>query len=112
MIRTGFETRGLDPEKAIDALNASVPLGRIAEPEDIADVVVFLASDQARYLCGTLIEANGGKPVQRRTGREKSPWLLVGAAALVPQLHENSQIGAPRFSRHSGERTRPMKAFR
>ena len=48
MIRTGFETRGLDPDKAIDALNASVPLGRIAEPEDIADVVAFLASDQAR----------------------------------------------------------------
>ncbi len=64
MIRTGFETRGLDPDKAIDELNASVPLGRIAEPEDIADVVAFLASDQARYLCGALIEANGGKPVQ------------------------------------------------
>lgn len=64
MIRTGFETRGLDPERAIEDLNASVPLGRIAEPEDIADVVVFLASDQARYLCGALIEANGGKSVQ------------------------------------------------
>ena len=64
MIRTGFETRGLDPDKAIDDLNASVPLGRIAEPEDIADVVVFLASNQARYLCGALVEANGGKSVQ------------------------------------------------
>ncbi len=64
MIRTGFATRGLGPDKAIDALNASVPLGRIAEPEDIADVIVFLASDKARYLCGALIEVNGGKPVQ------------------------------------------------
>ena len=64
MIRTGFVTRGLDPDNAIADLNASVPLGRIAEPEDIADVVLFLASDQARYLCGALIEANGGKPVQ------------------------------------------------
>lgn len=64
MIRTGFETRGLDPDRGIDELNASVPLGRIAEPEDIADIVVFLASDQARYLCGALIEANGGKSVQ------------------------------------------------
>ncbi len=64
MIRTGFATRGLDPDTAVEALNASVPLGRIAEPEDIADVVVFLASDQSRYLCGTLIEANGGKSVQ------------------------------------------------
>ena len=64
MIRTGFEMRGLDPDKAIEALNASVPLGRIAEPEDIADVVVFLASDQSRYMCGALVEVNGGKPVQ------------------------------------------------
>ena len=64
MLRTGFAVRGLDPETAIADLNGSVPLGRIAEPEDIADVVVFLASDQARYLCGALIEANGGKPVK------------------------------------------------
>jgi len=64
MIRTGFAVRGLDPDSAIDELNATVPLGRIAEPEDIADVVVFLASDQSRYLCGALIEANGGKSVQ------------------------------------------------
>jgi len=64
MLRSGFNARGLDPNEAIEALDASVPLGRIAEPEDIADVIVFLASDQARYLCGALIEANGGKPVQ------------------------------------------------
>ena len=55
--------RVIDPDKAIDELNASVPLGRIAEPEDIADVVAFLASDQARYMCGALVEVNGGKPV-------------------------------------------------
>ena len=63
MIRTGFETRGLDPAGGIADLNASVPLGRIAEPEDIADVVTFLASDAARYICGALVEVNGGKPV-------------------------------------------------
>lgn len=63
MIRTGFEIRGLDADKAIDALNSSVPLGRIAEPEDIADVVAFLASDAARYMCGAVLEVNGGKPV-------------------------------------------------
>ena len=63
MIRTGFAIRGLDPDKAIDELNATVPLGRIAEPEDIADVIAFLASDDARYMCGVLLEVNGGKPV-------------------------------------------------
>lgn len=63
MLRTGFAIRGLDPDKAVEALNDSVPLGRIAEPEDIVDVITFLASDAARYVCGALIEVNGGKPV-------------------------------------------------
>ena len=63
MIRSGFSIRGLDPDKAIEELNETVPLGRIAEPEDISDVILFLASDEARYMCGSLVEVNGGKPV-------------------------------------------------
>jgi NAD(P)-dependent dehydrogenase (short-subunit alcohol dehydrogenase family) len=63
MLRSGFEKRGFDPDKAVVELGKTVPLGRIAEPEDIADVVLFLASDAARYMCGTLVEVNGGKPV-------------------------------------------------
>ena len=63
MIRSGFSIRGLNPEKAIKELNESVPLGRIAEPDDISDVILFLASDEARYMCGSLVEVNGGKPV-------------------------------------------------
>ena len=64
MLRSGFAIRGLDPDDAVAQLNETVPLGRIAEPEDIADVIVFLASDQARYICGALVAVNGGKPVQ------------------------------------------------
>ena len=63
MLRTGFAARGLDPDKAIEQLNATVPLGRVAEPEDIADVIAFLASDDARYIAGALIEVTGAKPV-------------------------------------------------
>lgn len=63
MLRTGFARRGFDPDTAVAELGRTVPLGRIAEPEDIADVVVFLASDGARYMCGSLVEVNGGKPV-------------------------------------------------
>lgn len=63
MLRTGFAKRGFDPDTAVAELGKTVPLGRIAEPEDIADVVVFLASDSARYMCGSLVEVNGGKPV-------------------------------------------------
>lgn len=63
MLRTGFIKRGFDPDTAVAELGKTVPLGRIAEPEDIADVVLFLASDAARYLCGSLVEVNGGKAV-------------------------------------------------
>lgn len=63
MLRSGFAKRGFDPDTAVAELGRTVPLGRIAEPEDIADVVLFLASDAARYMCGSLIEVNGGKPV-------------------------------------------------
>ncbi|MFA3917397.1 SDR family NAD(P)-dependent oxidoreductase [Ruegeria hyattellae] len=63
MLRSGFEKRGFEPDKALAELAESVPLGRIAEPDDIADVILFLASDAARYVCGALVEVNGGKPV-------------------------------------------------
>ena len=63
MLRSGFAKRGFDPDVAVAELGKTVPLGRIAEPEDIADVVLFLVSEQARYICGSLIEVNGGKPV-------------------------------------------------
>lgn len=64
MLRTGFVKRGFDPDTAVAELGKTVPLGRIAEPEDIADVILFLASDAARYMCGAVVEVNGGKPVK------------------------------------------------
>lgn len=63
MLRSGFAARGLDPETAIAALDASVPLGRIAQPAEIAEVVAFLASDAASHVAGALVEASGAKPV-------------------------------------------------
>lgn len=63
MLRSGFEMRGFDPASAVAELGKTVPLGRIAAPEDIADVVGFLASDDSRYVCGACLEVNGAKPV-------------------------------------------------
>ena len=63
MLRSGFAARGLDPDQAVATLERTVPIGRIAQPEEIADVILFLLSDQARYICGSLVEVNGGKPV-------------------------------------------------
>ncbi len=63
MLRTGFEIRGYDPDTAIDELNQTVPIGRIAEPVEIARSIAYLASDDASYVCGSLLEVNGSKPV-------------------------------------------------
>lgn len=63
MLRSGFLRRGIDPDNAIAELGKTVPLGHVAEPEEIADVIAFLASDDARYVCGTTVEVSGAKPV-------------------------------------------------
>ena len=63
MLRSGFMRRGIDPDNAIEELAKTVPLGRVAEPEEIADVIAFLASHDARYVCGEVIEVSGAKPV-------------------------------------------------
>jgi NAD(P)-dependent dehydrogenase (short-subunit alcohol dehydrogenase family) len=54
------ELRGMTPQAVREEYVALTPLGRIEEPEDIADVVVFLASDLARFLTGESINATGG----------------------------------------------------
>jgi NAD(P)-dependent dehydrogenase (short-subunit alcohol dehydrogenase family) len=42
-------------------LAAGVPLKRVGRPEEIADVIVFAASDKASFLTGQVIAVNGGK---------------------------------------------------
>lgn len=46
--------------EVVKRVSAGIPLGRVGEPEEIADVVVFLASDAARYMTGSTIVVDGG----------------------------------------------------
>lgn len=54
-IQTGYITPELEAEIARDA-----PLRRVGRPEDVADVIVFLASEQAHWLTGQLLYVGGG----------------------------------------------------
>ncbi len=51
------------PEKVIHEMTERVPLKRLGQPEDIANVYAFLASDEASYINGTVIEVAGGLTV-------------------------------------------------
>ena len=47
-------------EEQIARASARVPLGAMAQPDEIADVAVFLCSDAARHVTGQTIQVNGG----------------------------------------------------
>jgi len=47
-------------EDELAEMARAVPLGRMAQPDDIASVAVFLASDEARYVTGQTVHVNGG----------------------------------------------------
>jgi 3-oxoacyl-[acyl-carrier protein] reductase len=48
------------PEKVKEEMRAQIPLGRFGTPEEVAQAVAFLASDQAAYITGHVIQVNGG----------------------------------------------------
>ena len=53
------EEHSLGP-RGLEQAASFIPIGRVGEPEDIADVAVFLASDAARYITGQTIVVDGG----------------------------------------------------
>ena len=58
------EKHSLGPE-GLEKAAEFIPMGRVGEPEDIADVILFLASDAARYLTGQVLVVDGGLLVGR-----------------------------------------------
>jgi 3-oxoacyl-[acyl-carrier protein] reductase len=48
------------PEKVLDMMKGKSPLGTLGMPEDIANAYTFLASDEARYVTGTVLSVDGG----------------------------------------------------
>lgn len=68
-VRTGMQERevaweaalrGVTPERVLSDYVEQTPLGRLEEPEDVARVVVFLASDAARFMTGQGVTVDGG----------------------------------------------------
>jgi len=48
------------PERILDDMRARTPLGKLGEPRDIANAYLFLASDEASFITGTVLRVDGG----------------------------------------------------
>lgn len=59
MLEAGVKRSG----RTIADLDALVPFGRIGRPEEVAALVAFLASDEAAFMCGSLVEITGAQAV-------------------------------------------------
>ena len=56
----GFAAMGM-PDEMVTAMSASIPMGRIGQPADIAQSVLFLASDDSSWVTGERLTASGGQ---------------------------------------------------
>jgi NAD(P)-dependent dehydrogenase (short-subunit alcohol dehydrogenase family) len=59
MLEAGVRRAG----KTIADLDKLVPFGRIGKPEEVAALVAFLASEEAAFMCGSLVEITGAQAV-------------------------------------------------
>ena len=57
-------SRSADPKAARAAVDATIPMARIAEPEEIAAAIAFLVSDDASFMTGAAVPVDGGRTIR------------------------------------------------
>jgi 3-oxoacyl-[acyl-carrier protein] reductase len=60
VVTEGFKAAGVEGSDFEKQMLQGTPLGRIGQPDDVATVVAFLASDDARWVTGSLLQVAGG----------------------------------------------------
>jgi 3-oxoacyl-[acyl-carrier protein] reductase len=60
VVTEGFKSGGIEGSDFEKSMIQGTPLGRLGQPDDVATVVAFLASDDARWVTGSLLQAAGG----------------------------------------------------
>jgi 3-oxoacyl-[acyl-carrier protein] reductase len=60
LAKTRAKAEGKTPDEIIKSWESQIPLKRVAQPKEIASLVAFLASEQAGYITGAVIQVDGG----------------------------------------------------
>lgn len=60
LLKNNAKVKNISEKKAEKMITSQIPLGRMGKPEELADVVVFLASERASYVTGAVIQVDGG----------------------------------------------------
>jgi NAD(P)-dependent dehydrogenase (short-subunit alcohol dehydrogenase family) len=60
LIRTDIHASGGQPDR-VERLKDAVPMGRVGEPDEVAEAILWLASDQSSYVTGTFIDVTAGR---------------------------------------------------
>lgn len=61
IVNSGMIKPYLEDPDAKKVLEGRLPLGQVGEPEDVANAVLFMASDEAKWITGTILDVDGGK---------------------------------------------------
>jgi hypothetical protein len=73
-----------------DSIDAGIPLGRRGTPEEMANLFAFLASDEASYVTGALLLADGGvTPAKGDLGQNVPAELRIPPPGVLPLRHSH-----------------------
>ena len=84
----------------------SIPLGRMAQPEEIARAAIFLASDNAGFVTGQTLHVNGGSYLWRKVLRRTVAGAPLGSSAVRSLPLREGPNECPRLCRSDSARPR------